>query len=169
MCTGLLYPKFRGQSSGIIQKLYETRHDATMGVIKSVYWLFSEIFTKMLNLAHFPAKFSFLFIKSCMRPKWINVCKNYPYTHSNVDDIYSFVRFCPKYLLSCTVFKCFKLVASTNTYNVRQESWSWNLSSGVGNFCVSCCKCGVIGDWGHVNLSTYLWNEECNVNVMQFY
>ena len=37
LSTGLLYPKFRGQSSGIIQKLYETRPDAAMGVIKSVY------------------------------------------------------------------------------------------------------------------------------------
>ena len=38
-------------------------------------------------------------------------------------------------------------VASTNTYNVRQESWSRNLGSWVGNFGVSCCKCGVTGSF----------------------
>ena len=53
LSTGSLYPKFRGQSSGIIQKLYETKTNTNTGWFKSVYWLFSEIKPKMCDLARF--------------------------------------------------------------------------------------------------------------------
>ena len=53
LSTGLLYPKLRAQTSGIIQKLYETKTNTNTGWFKSVYWLFSEIKPKMCDLARF--------------------------------------------------------------------------------------------------------------------
>ena len=53
LSTGLLYPKLRAQTSGIIQKLYETKTNTNTGWFKSVYWLFSEIKPKMCDFACF--------------------------------------------------------------------------------------------------------------------
>ena len=53
LSTGSLYPKFREQTSGIIQKLYETKTNTNTGWFKSVYWLFSEIKPKMCDFARF--------------------------------------------------------------------------------------------------------------------
>ena len=53
LSTGLLYPKFREQTSGIIQKLYETKTNTNTGWFKSVYWLFFEIKPKMCDFACF--------------------------------------------------------------------------------------------------------------------
>ena len=53
LSTGLLYPKLRAQTNGIIQKLYETKTNTNTGWFKSVYWLFSEIKPKMCDFARF--------------------------------------------------------------------------------------------------------------------
>ena len=53
LSTGSLYPKFHEQTSGIIQKLYETKTNTNTGWFKSVYWLFSEIKPKMCDFARF--------------------------------------------------------------------------------------------------------------------
>ena len=53
LSTGSLYPKFQVQTSGIIQKLYETKTNTNTGWFKSVYWLFSEIKPKMCDFACF--------------------------------------------------------------------------------------------------------------------
>ena len=53
LSTGLLYPKFQVQTSGIIQKLYETKTNTNTGWFKSVYWLFSEIKPKMWDFPCF--------------------------------------------------------------------------------------------------------------------
>ena len=53
LSTGSLYPKFQVQTSGIIQKLYETKTNTNTGWFKSVYWLFSEIKPKMCDFARF--------------------------------------------------------------------------------------------------------------------
>ena len=53
LSTGSLYPKLRAQTSGIIQKLYETKTNTNTGWFKSVYWLFSEIKPKMCDFARF--------------------------------------------------------------------------------------------------------------------
>ena len=53
LSTGLLYPKLRAQTSGIIQKLYETKTNTNTGWFKSVNWLFSEIKPKMWDFPRF--------------------------------------------------------------------------------------------------------------------
>ena len=49
----LLHPKSQVQTSGIIQKLYETKPEANMWCSISVKWLFSQIIPKMWDLIHF--------------------------------------------------------------------------------------------------------------------
>ena len=49
----LLHPKSRVQTSGIIQKLYETKPDAYMWFSISVTWFFSQIISKMWDSVHF--------------------------------------------------------------------------------------------------------------------
>ena len=49
----LLHPKSQVQTSGIIQKLYETKPDANIWCSISVDWLFSQIIPKMWDLVHF--------------------------------------------------------------------------------------------------------------------
>ena len=53
LSTGLLYPKLGAQTSGIIQKLYETKTNTNTGWFKSVNWLFSEIKPKMWDFPRF--------------------------------------------------------------------------------------------------------------------
>ena len=53
LSTGLLYPKLWAQTSGIIQKLYETKTNTNTGWFKSVNWLFSEIKPKMWDFPRF--------------------------------------------------------------------------------------------------------------------
>ena len=53
LSTGLLYPKFQVQTSGIIQKLYETKPDAYMRFCIYVTWLFPQIIPKMWDSVHF--------------------------------------------------------------------------------------------------------------------
>ncbi len=49
----LLHPKSWVQTSGIIQKLYETKPDAYMRFCISVTWLFPQIIPKMWDSVHF--------------------------------------------------------------------------------------------------------------------
>jgi len=83
----LLHPKSRVQTSGIIQKLYETKPDAYMRFWLSVTWLFSQIIPKMWDSVHFTVwkwalktglismKFKTKFnVKHKFHPIWMSYC-----------------------------------------------------------------------------------------------
>ena len=83
----LLHPKSRVQTSGIIQKLYETKPDAYMWFSISVTWFFSQIISKMWDSVHFtvwkwalkPALISMKLktkfnVKHKFNPIWMSYC-----------------------------------------------------------------------------------------------